>query len=140
MYCLDMYWYDLWYILSLICTVNLLICIFQYSLQKGQRYVNTFYKESMEYGPSYTCPKDTLVIVFSLNPAIAYLLSSLSTSFNRWWYVAKDDLELLILSLSSHECWYHKHAASCPKQYSGLSPGLPKWPASILQIESSALT
>lgn len=79
-----------------------LVCICQYSLQKGQRYLNTFYQESRQHTfPLHTCPKYTLLISFSLALALVYLFLSLSlhlfTSFNSGSHISQVGLELALL-------------------------------------------
>lgn len=89
----------------------LLVCICQYSLQKGQTYVNTFYQESRQHTfPLHTCPKYTLLISFSLALALVYLFSSLSphpfTSFNLGSHIAQVDLELALLPRMVLNFWF----------------------------------
>lgn len=70
--------YMLFYQKYLMCFC-LLVCICQYSLQKGQTYINTFYQESRQHiFPLHTCSKYILLISFSLALTLVYLILSLS--------------------------------------------------------------
>lgn len=88
-----------------------LVCICQYSLQKGQRYLNTFYQESRQHTfPLHTCPKYTLLISFSLALALVYLFLSLSlhlfTSFNSGSHISQVGLELALLPRMVLNFWF----------------------------------